>query len=138
MVFHGFNQIKADGEIRLFKSCNPNYEDGGQLRDFVYVKDICKVVLWLLKTKISGLFNVGTGRAQSFRELAEATFHALKMKPNIRYIDMPENLIGKYQYYTKADMSKLRDAGYTQPFADVEEGVSDYVQNYLANDFSIY
>ena len=139
LVFHGFNQIKADGEIRLFKSCNPNYEDGGQLRDFVYVKDICSVILWLLEhPKVSGLFNVGTGRAQSFRELAEETFHALNMKPNIRYIDMPEKLRGKYQYYTKAEMQKLQSWGYDKPFADLEQGVRDYVQNHLAKEYTVY
>ncbi len=138
MVFHGFNQIKADGEIRLFKSCNPNYEDGGQLRDFVYVKDICNVIMWLLQTKVSGLFNVGTGRAQSFRELAEATFHALGLQPNIKYIDMPEKLRGKYQYYTQAEMSQLYEAGYPMPFADLQKGVTDYVQNHLAKDYLTY
>lgn len=139
MVFHGFNQIKADGEIRLFKSCNADYEDGGQLRDFVYVKDICSVILWLLKhPKVNGLYNVGTGRAQSFRELAEATFHALGMEPNIKYIDMPEKLRGKYQYYTKAEMQKLQDAGYEKPFANLEEGVTDYVQNHLNKDYLTY
>ena len=138
MVFHGFNQIKVDGEIRLFKSCNSDYEDGGQLRDFIYVKDICKVILWLLQTKVSGLFNVGTGRAQSFRELAEATFHALGMEPNIKYIDMPEKLRGKYQYYTQAEMSKLRQAGYSYEFFDLERGVADYVQQHLAMDYKTF
>ena len=127
MVFHGFNQIKADGEIRLFKSCNPQYEDGGKLRDFVYVKDVCNVILWLLQTKVSGLFNVGTGSAQSFRELAEATFHALG-----------EKLRGKYQYYTRADMRKLRAWGYDRPFANLELGVKDYVQQHLAKDYLTY
>src|SRR5699024_2649345 len=84
MIFHGYKQIQETGKIKLFKSCNPNYKDGEQLRDFVYVKDICKVIFWLLQNKnVSGLFNVGTGHAQSFRQLAEATFHALNMKPNI-------------------------------------------------------
>ena len=139
MVFHGFNQIKADGEIRLFKSCNPDYEDGGQLRDFVYVKDICSVIMFLLEHKnVNGLFNVGTGRAQSFRELAEATFEALGLEPNIKYIDMPEKLRGKYQYYTKAEMQKLRDMGYDKPFADLKQGVTDYVQNHLAKDYLTY
>lgn len=139
MVFHGFNQIKADGEIRLFKSCNPNYEDGGQLRDFVYVKDICKVIMWLLENpKVNGLFNVGTGRAQSFRELGEATFHALGLEPNIRYIDMPEKLRGKYQYYTQAEMSKLYQAGYPYEFADLHRGVADYVQQHLAMDYKTF
>lgn len=139
MVFHGFNQIKETGKVKLFKSCNPNYADGGQLRDFVYVKDICKVIMWLLVNKhVLGLFNVGTGRAQSFAELAEATFHALNLEPNIEYIDMPEKLRGKYQYYTKAEMSKLYDAGYPYHFADVENGVRDYVQSHLAQNFLTY
>lgn len=139
MVFHGFNQIKESGEIRLFKSCNPDYEDGGQLRDFVYVKDICNVIMFMLKNQhISGLFNVGTGRAQSFRELAEATFHALNMHPNIVYIDMPEKLRGKYQYYTQADMVQLSSVGYPRDFLCVEEGVRDYVQHHLVRDYLTY
>lgn len=139
MVFHGFNQIKADGEIRLFKSCNPQYEDGGQLRDFVYVKDICSVIMFMLKNPhISGLFNVGTGKAQSFRELAEATFRALGLEPNIKYIDMPEKLRGKYQYYTQAEMDKLYKLGYPRRFMDVEHGVADYVLNHLAKDYLTY
>ena len=139
MVFHGYKQIRESGIIRLFKSCNPHYADGKQLRDFVYVKDVCSVILWLLEHKeVSGLFNVGTGRAQSFRELAEATFHALGMEPNIEYIDMPEHLREKYQYYTKAEMGKLRKAGYTAPFMTVEQGALDYVQNYLDKGFVIY
>lgn len=139
MVYHGFKQIREDGVIRLFKSCNPNYADGEQLRDFVYVKDVCFVILWLLEHKdVSGLFNVGTGRAQSFRELAEATFRAMGMEPRIEYIDMPEHLKEKYQYYTKAEMDKLRKAGYLNPFMSVEQGVKDYVQNYLNRGFEIY
>ena len=139
MIFHGFNQIKADGEIRLFKSCNPNYEDGGQLRDFVYVKDISAVIKWFLENSDkSGLFNLGTGRAQSFRELAEATFHALGLEPNIKYIDMPEQLKNKYQYYTKAEMSKLREAGYDKSFMDLESGAMDYVKQHLSNGYENY
>ena len=139
MIFHGFNQIKSDGEIRLFKSANPDYADGGQLRDFVYVKDICSVILWLLENEqVSGLFNVGTGRAQSFRELAEATFHALGLEPNIRYIEMPEHLKNKYQYYTKAEMSKLREAGYEKPFMDLEAGAKDYVTEHLSKGYDNY
>ena len=89
-------------------------------------------------TNVSGLFNVGTGRAQSFRELAEATFYALNMEPNIVYIDMPEKLRGKYQYYTQAKMDHLRDVGYDKSFADLEQGVSDYVQNHLIKDYLTY
>lgn len=132
MIFHGFSQIMESGEIRLFKSANKDYSDGGQLRDFVYVKDICSVIVWLLNNeKVSGLFNVGTGRAQSFKELAEATFYALNMEPNIRYVDMPEHLKNKYQYYTKAEMSKLREVGYSKEFMDLEKGARDYVLGYL-------
>ncbi len=139
MIFHGFNQIKSDGEIRLFKSCNPNYEDGCQLRDFVYVKDVCAVINWFLNNPTkSGLYNLGTGRAQSFKELAEAIFHALGLDPNIRYIDMPEYLKNKYQYYTKAEMSKLREAGYNKEFIDIESGARDYVLNHLNKEYDNY
>jgi ADP-L-glycero-D-manno-heptose 6-epimerase len=139
MIFHGYKQIRETGKVKLFKSCNPDYEDGGQLRDFVYVKDICSVILWLLNnTDVSGLFNVGTGKAQSFRELAEATFHALGMEPKIEYIDMPEHLKDKYQYYTKAEMSKLRDTGYDKEFMNLEAGARDYVLEHLVKGFEVY
>ncbi|MBR4085146.1 MAG: ADP-glyceromanno-heptose 6-epimerase [Lachnospiraceae bacterium] len=139
MIFHGFRQIQETGSIKLFKSCNPIYKDGGQLRDFVYVKDICNVILWMLdNAHVSGLFNVGTGRAQSFKELAEATFHALNMEPNIVYIDMPENLKKKYQYYTQAEIDKLRKVGYDKVFFDLEAGASDYVKEYLDNDYLVF
>lgn len=139
MVFHGYKQIMESGEIRLFKSCNPDYEDGEQLRDFVYVKDVCDVIVWLLShSEVSGLFNVGTGRAQSFRELAEATFHALGLEPNIRFIDMPENLKGRYQYFTKAETDSLSFMGYKGIFRDVDAGVDDYIKQHLSAAFNIY
>lgn len=139
MIFHGFNQIRANGEIRLFKSCNPDYSDGGQLRDFVYVKDVCSVIKWFLNHEDkSGLFNVGTGRAQSFRELAEATFYALGIQPTIRYIDMPEQLKSKYQYYTRAEMNKLKEAGYDKEFMDLKAGAIDYVQQHLVKNYLNY
>lgn len=139
MIFHGYKQIQEAGEIRLFKSCNPKYSDGGQLRDFVYVKDVCSVIYWLLQNpQVNGLFNVGTGKSQSFKELAEATFHALGMEPNVKYIDMPEHLKKKYQYYTKAEMSKLREAGYQAHFMNLESGAKDYVCEHLHRDFAIY
>ena len=139
MIFHGFRQIQETGRVKLFKSCNPKYVDGGQLRDFVYVKDICNVIMWLLQHRnVSGLFNVGTGRAQSFAELVNATFHALHLEPQIDYIDMPEKLRNKYQYYTKAEMDKLYATGYPYHFVDLETGVCDYVQNHLVKDFLIY
>ncbi|MBQ7592856.1 MAG: ADP-glyceromanno-heptose 6-epimerase [Synergistaceae bacterium] len=140
MIFHGFNQLTSDGEIRLFKSYKPEYPDGGQLRDFVYVKDICSVIMWLLDNhEVSGLFNVGTGRAQSFQELAEAVIRNSSCKNGrIRFIDMPETLRGKYQYYTQANMTKLRDAGYTKEFMPLEEGVRDYVCEYLSREYLNY
>ena len=139
MVFHGFGQINESGEIRLFKSCNEKYLDGGQLRDFVYVKDVCKVIMHFLDNPDKeGIFNVGTGKAQSFAELAGAVFNALGMQENIRYIDMPEHLKEKYQYYTQAEIGKLRDAGYAEPFLDLNAGVLDYVTNHLSKNYSNY
>jgi len=139
MVYHGYGQIQAGGEIRLFRSSNPAYEDGEQLRDFVYVKDVCDVVRFFLEhPDRSGLFNVGTGETRSFRALAGATFAALGIEANIRFIDMPEELAGKYQYYTKAETEKLRKAGYTQPFTPLEDAVRDYVQNYLDKGYLVY
>ncbi len=139
MVFHGYKQIMETGKIRLFKSYNSDYEDGGQLRDFVYVKDICDLICWLLNHKnISGLFNVGTGQARSFRELAEAVFKAMEITPDIEYIDMPEYLKKRYQYYTKAELSQLKKAGYHKEFMTIKDGAEDYVTNYLIRDFRIY
>lgn len=139
MVFHGFHQMRDTGKIQLFKSCNPKYRDGEQLRDFVYVKDICSVILWLLDNPlVNGLYNVGTGQARSFRQLAEAVFEAHGIAPNIEYIDMPEHLKKKYQYYTKAEVEKLRCAGYDKEFYSLEKGVIDYVQCYLDRDCEIY
>ena len=139
MIFHGFGQIQKDGEIRLFRSYVPKYKDGEQLRDFIYVKDICNVIFWLLENpNVNGLFNVGTGKAQSFNELAEAIFSALGINPHIRYIDMPEELQQKYQYFTEAKMDKLRAEGYTKDFSTLKEGVTDYVQNYLLKCYQTY
>lgn len=139
MVFHGYKQIKEHDSIRLFQSCNPDYADGEQLRDFVYVKDVCRVILWLLNhPDVSGVFNVGTGCAHSFRELAEATFQAMGLEPNIEYIPMPEHLRENYQYFTQADMTKLRQVGYDASFMSVKEGVADYVHEFLDKGFLIY
>ena len=123
----------------MFKSHREDYEDGGQLRDFVYVKDVCDVIIHFLKNpQYSGIFNVGTGRAQSFAELATAVFEALELEPNIVYIDMPEHLQAKYQYYTQAENAALREVGYDKAFRDVKQGVDDYVKNYLNCEFEIY
>jgi ADP-L-glycero-D-manno-heptose 6-epimerase len=124
----------AQGEsCLLFKSHNPSFQDGGQLRDFVWVGDCVKVMLWMLEhPKINGLFNLGTGKARSFADLALAVYQAAGQAPMMRYRDMPDELRDKYQYFTEADMGKLRNAGYTAPFTSLEEGIKLYVQNYLA------
>ncbi|MDE6983593.1 MAG: ADP-glyceromanno-heptose 6-epimerase [Lachnospiraceae bacterium] len=139
VIFHSFNKISETGEMGLFKSYRDGYADGGQLRDFVYVKDICKVILFMIDhPKVSGLFNLGTGTARSFYDLAAATFCAMGLKPNIRYIEMPETLRPRYQYYTQAAMDKLRSVGYEEPFTSLEDGARDYVCNYLAKGCEIY
>ncbi len=132
VIFHAFNQIRDKGEVKLFRSHNPDYPDGGQLRDFIYVKDVTAVCLWLMETrKTSGLFNLGTGRARTFLDLAKATFAALDKEPYITFIDTPADIRDKYQYYTQAEMGKLRAAGYEAPFTSLEDGVGDYVKGYL-------
>lgn len=139
VVFHSYNKIRKTGEMGLFKSCNSMYADGGQLRDFVYVKDICKVVKYMIAhEEINGLFNLGTGKARSFYDLASLTFRAMGLEPKIKYIDMPENLREKYQYYTQANMDKLRNVGYKEEFYSLEDGIKDYVQNYLMKGYEIY
>ena len=128
-----YPQVMAGAAAKLFKSHHPDYDDGGQLRDFVYVKDCVKVMIWLYDNKdVSGLFNIGTGNARSFKDLAEATFAAANKPSKINYIDMPEGLREKYQYFTQANMDKLRAAGYDQPFTELEDGVRDFVENYMA------
>lgn len=132
VIFHSFSQIKKTGKVQLFRSHKEGYRDGGQLRDFIYVKDVVAVCGWLLDHPVpSGLYNLGTGRARTFEDLAIATFRGMDKEPVIEYIDMPEDIRDKYQYYTEADMHKLRDAGYTAPFYSLEEGAADYVREYL-------
>jgi ADP-L-glycero-D-manno-heptose 6-epimerase len=133
VVFHAFNQITESGQLRLFRSHNPNYKDGEQMRDFVYVKDVVKVCLFFVdKRPESGIYNLGTGRARSFLDLAKSTFAALGMRENIEFIDTPVDIRDKYQYFTQADISKLRSAGYKEEFTTLEDGISDYVKNYLS------
>ncbi len=128
-----YPQVVAGAAAKLFRSYHPDYGDGGQLRDFVYVGDCVSVMLWLYDNpEVSGLFNVGTGKARSFKDLAEAVFKAANLKPKINYIDMPDELRGKYQYFTQADMSKLHGAGYDRPFTGLEDGVRLYVQEFMA------
>jgi len=132
VIMHAYNQIKAAGGMKLFASHHPDYEDGGQLRDFVYVKDVVNVCLFLRENQPkSGLYNLGTGKARPFIDLAKATFKAMGEKENISFIPTPEDIRDKYQYFTEADMTKLKAAGYSKPFYTLEEGVEDYVQNYL-------
>lgn len=128
-------QAALGAAVRLFKSYNPKYADGAQMRDVIYVKDVVEVILWFLNhPQTNGLYNLGTGKASSFNDMASAIFAALDRKPNIHYIDMPEDLISHYQYFTEAKMSRLRSAGYTVPFTSLADGVRDYVVNYLTKD----
>lgn len=132
VIMHAFNQIKETGAMKLFASHNPNYKDGEQLRDFVYVKDVVNVCMFLLNhRKDSGLYNLGSGQARSFKDLVKNTFKALDKKPDIGFIPTPEDIRDKYQYFTEANMTKLKSIGYDTPFHTLEEGVEDYVKNYL-------
>ena len=135
VIFHTFNQINQNGGMKLFRSHNPKYTDGGQLRDFVYVKDVVNVCMFLKNnTPESGLYNLGTGESRTFLDLARNTFKALDKAENISFIDTPEDIRDKYQYFTEANMTKLLKAGYSDGFHSLEEGVKDYVQNYLAKN----
>ena len=132
VVNKAYHQIRETGEVKLFKSYKPEYKDGEQVRDFVYVKDAVAATLFLYeRSDVCGLFNCGTGKARPWNDLVKATFKAMGLEPKISYIDMPESLREKYQYRTEADMSKLRDAGYEEPFTSLEDGVMDYVKNWL-------
>ena len=141
MVFHAHNQVLKDGIVKLFKSHKEGYEDGQQLRDFVYIKDIVSVMSWLIKNpKVSGVFNLGTGKARGFYDLALNTIKNSGLKEykgaenHIEFVPMPEDLRGKYQYFTEANMTKLKESGYTKEFYSLEEGVKDYVENYLSKE----
>src|ERR1019366_7943199 len=139
VIWHSFNQIQKDGLVKLFKSHRPDFKDGEQLRDFVYVKDLVKVINWMMVAMVkgewieekNGIYNLGTGKARSFYDLAAATFKGLVLHPVIVFINMPEDIRDKYQYFTEANMQKLHIAGYNEPFYTLEEGVDDYVRNYL-------
>ncbi|MBR3709455.1 MAG: ADP-glyceromanno-heptose 6-epimerase [Bacteroidales bacterium] len=134
VILHSFRQIQETGQVKLFRSHNPNYQDGQQLRDFVYVKDVARVILWLMSHQPqSGLYNVGTGKARSFYDLADNTFKAMGRETAIQFIDTPLNIRDKYQYFTEANMAKLRRAGYSEPFTSLEEGVKDYVDFLTSN-----
>jgi ADP-L-glycero-D-manno-heptose 6-epimerase len=151
VIFHSFNQIKANGKVKLFRSHKDGFEDGEQLRDFIYVKDVIAVCYWLMEQWTTnngqpttansgqslvpcGIYNLGTGEARAFNDLVKSTFAGLDLQPNIEFIDMPEDIRDKYQYFTEANMDKLKAAGYVKGFYSLEKGVDDYVRNYLSKN----
>ena len=132
VIFHSYNQIVTEGKVKLFRSHKPEFKDGEQSRDFIYVKDLVDVIVFLLeKQPASGIYNLGTAQARSFLDLVKAVFKAMNKTENIEFVNTPEDIRDKYQYFTQANMKKLRDAGYNKPFTSLEEGVYDYVANYL-------
>jgi len=138
VIFHSFNQIKTTGKINLFRSHKKGYNDGEQKRDFIYVKDVVNVLYFLMNDrKNSGIYNLGTGIARTFIDLANSTFLAMNIKPNIEFIDTPIDIRDKYQYFTEAKMEKLKSIGYNIPFTSLEDAINDYVNNYLSTNFRI-
>ncbi len=132
VIWHAFNQISDTGQMKLFKSHHPDYKDGGQLRDFIYVDDLVDVCVFLMHQRTpSGIYNLGTGKARTFLDLAKSVFKAMKKTEKISFIDTPVDIRDKYQYFTEADMDKLRSIGYTKPFTTLEEGAQQYVTQYL-------
>lgn len=132
VVHKAFEQIRDVGKVRLFKSLNPKYKDGEQLRDFIYIKDAAEMTLFFLdKPNVNGLFNIGTGKSRTWNDLVTAIFKSLNKPVIIEYIDLPEHLREKYQYFTEASMNKLKKAGYSSSVTGLEEGIADYVKNYL-------
>lgn len=135
VILHAFHQIKETGKVKLFRSHNPDYEDGKQLRDFIYVKDLLSVIYFLMQhKKDAGIYNLGTGKARSFLALTKATFNAMDVEPNIEFIDTPVDIRDKYQYFTEAKMDKLRSIGYDKDFYSLEEGIEEYVQEFLMKE----
>ncbi|MBO9702504.1 MAG: ADP-glyceromanno-heptose 6-epimerase [Sporocytophaga sp.] len=134
VIFHAFNQISASDKMKLFRSHNPEFKDGEQMRDFVYVKDVVEVIMFLMRDrKHSGIYNLGSGKARTFLDLTKNTFKAMGKQEDISFVDTPADIRDKYQYFTEAKMEKLKAAGYSKPFHTLEEGVNDYVKNYLIN-----
>jgi ADP-L-glycero-D-manno-heptose 6-epimerase len=135
VIFHAYHQIRDTGRVKLFKSHHPGYPDGGQLRDFIFVKDVVDVLFYLMKRgENSGIYNLGTGKARTFSDLAKAVFHAMDIPENIEYIDTPEDIRDKYQYFTEARMEKLRSAGFDGIFYSLEEGIEEYVMEFLKTE----
>jgi ADP-L-glycero-D-manno-heptose 6-epimerase len=132
VVYHAYMQIRESGGMKLFRSHHPDFGDGEQARDFIYVKDVVKVILYLMEQRPqSGLYNLGTGKARTFTDLVTSTFRAMDREPVISFVDTPEDIRDTYQYFTEAEMDKLKKAGYEAPFKSLEEGLDDYVRNYL-------
>jgi ADP-L-glycero-D-manno-heptose 6-epimerase len=151
VIFHSYNQVKETGKVKLFRSHKPQYKDGEQLRDFIHVDDVAAIMYWMMEVMSressivnresgspgsashlkNGIYNVGTGKARTFKDLVKTIFTSLNLKPEIEFIDTPEDIREKYQYFTEADMSKLRSAGYDKKFFTLEEGVSSYVKDFL-------
>ena len=139
VVLHSFNQIESTGKVKLFRSHKAQYKDGEQLRDFIYANDVMNIMYWMMNAmgngqwamKKNGIYNAGTGRARTFKDLATAIFSSMQLKPEIEYIDTPEDIRDKYQYFTEADVNKLRKAGYHESFFSLDEGVNVYVKNFL-------
>ena len=135
VVYHAFNQIQETGYLKLFKSHNTDYTDGGQLRDFIYVQDVVDVMYWMMhKRQNSGIYNLGTGQARTFLSLGKGVFSALNRTEDIQFIDTPIDIRDKYQYYTQANMGKLRGIGYTASFTSLETGIEKYVKEFLINN----
>ena len=132
VVHKAFEQVRNTGKVKLFKSLNPNYKDGEQLRDFIYIKDAVEMTLFFLNNPDkNGIFNIGTGKARNWNDMVAALFKAVGKHVNIEYIDLPQHLVSKYQYYTEASLDKIKKAGYDKPLTTLEEGVTDYVKSYL-------
>jgi ADP-L-glycero-D-manno-heptose 6-epimerase len=139
VVYKAFNQIRENGYVKLFKSHQPDFKDGEQKRDFIYVMDAVNIVLYFLKNKnLTGIYNVGSGKSRMFKDLVSATFNAMGKEVNIKYIDMPHEIRDRYQYFTEAKMDKLIQSGYNEKMYSLENGITDYVQNYLMKDFANY
>jgi ADP-L-glycero-D-manno-heptose 6-epimerase len=132
VIFHAYNQIKATEKMKLFRSHNPNYKDGEQMRDFIYVKDLIDVCIYFMHhRKDSGIYNLGSGKARTFLDLVKNTFYAMGKEPDVSFVDTPADIRDTYQYFTEANMAKLFSTGYPKQFHTLEEGIEDYVKNYL-------
>ncbi|MBN1820903.1 MAG: ADP-glyceromanno-heptose 6-epimerase [Prolixibacteraceae bacterium] len=137
VVLHAFNKIKDSGEMKLFRSHRPDIKDGEQKRDFIHVDDITEVMMFFMENQNNpGIYNVGTGKARSYLELTRAVFESLNMNPEIQFVDTPASIRNRYQYFTEAKIQKLREIGYSKPFCELEDGIGDYVTNYLVNELT--